>query len=253
MRNMMVIAPALFALVMSAPSNAQSETREEYLARLKDICSVDCLKPRDFRRKARKQRNSDAKDMAIMMDVRAVRRAGEKFELLSADPERNPLVTQAILGSAGINTSGSNGIGGLPGNSRANTTPDLIIIELDEQAFLDFLNAAGWGKSVEQAAKSKRKADDDQIIVEAERDKKVKKPTIGALSKYFSNRRVVVRGTPRLEAAWVGARRDFRRKQVPLQVDNADDLAILPRYDEKGEPIKEDLPWTQSEEAAPAP
>ena len=49
MRNMMAIAPLLFALVMSAPSNAQTETREDYLARLKDICSVDWLKARDFR------------------------------------------------------------------------------------------------------------------------------------------------------------------------------------------------------------
>lgn len=236
MRNVLVLVCGAVALALAAPSHAQNESRDEYLARLKDICSVDCLKPRDFRRKARKQRNSTASDMAIIMDVRAVRRAGDKYELLSNDTERSPLVTQALLGSAGINTSGSNGVGGLPRNSRANTTPDLIIIELDEQAFADILNAVRPSEPSAKTVPGGEEAEDG-IVVEGDREKKVKKPTLAALRTYFSNRRIVVRGKPRLEAAWVGARRDFRRKQVTLEVDNADDLALLPRYDDDGNPI----------------
>ena len=46
-----------------------------------------------------------------------------------------------------------------------------------------------------------------------------------------------MRGTPRLEAVFVGARVDHRRPKLFVAVDNAAKLALLPRYDEKGEPI----------------
>ncbi|MEO0700272.1 MAG: hypothetical protein AAFY81_11245, partial [Pseudomonadota bacterium] len=58
------------------------ETREAYLERLRDVCSVECLKPRDFRRAARKQSKSDKSDMALMMDVRDIRRDEENYLLL---------------------------------------------------------------------------------------------------------------------------------------------------------------------------
>ncbi|MEO0589739.1 MAG: hypothetical protein AAFZ11_04175, partial [Pseudomonadota bacterium] len=77
------------------------------------------------------------------------------------------------------------------------------------------------------------------IIVEGDVDLKQRKPTLAKLSNQFINRRIVVRGTTRLEPTWIGGRRDYRRKQVSLIVDNADDLVVLPRYDEDGNPILE--------------
>ncbi|MEM1196891.1 MAG: hypothetical protein AAGH57_12365, partial [Pseudomonadota bacterium] len=50
-------------------------------------------------------------------------------------------------------------------------------------------------------------------------------------------------GSPRLTPVWVGGRKDYRNKQVTLEVANADDLALLPRFDDEGEPIKDALPW----------
>ena len=86
----------------------------------------------------------------------------------------------------------------------------------------------------------KTRADDAAtggIVVEGERDQEFVEPTLGTLRTYFRNRRVVVRGQPRLETVFIGARRDFRRKQVTLEVGSADNLVLLPRYDENGDPV----------------
>ncbi|MEL6486584.1 MAG: hypothetical protein AAFQ13_05500 [Pseudomonadota bacterium] len=220
------------ALCASAGSPAAAEPYDAYLERLKDVCSVECLKPRDFRRAARKQSPKDESDMAVMMDVRAVRRDGDKYHLLSQDLSLSNLETLAILGGAGIDTSGRTGVGGLPQGGQAPTSPDLIIIELDAQTVADLLRVP-----VGSATPRPLFDANGDIIVESDVENKRRKPTEAGLSNTFINRRIVVRGSTRLEPTWVGGRRDFRRKQVSLVVDNADDLVLLPRYDEDGNPI----------------
>jgi len=213
-------------------SPAAADPYEDYLGRLKDVCTVDCLEPRDFRRKARKRDAADKSDMAVMMDVRDVRRDGEKYLLLSEDLRLSNLETLAVLGGAGIDVSGRTGIGGLPRGSAAPTNPDLIMIELDEQTVADLLRMP-VGSSVPRAQPD----DAADILVEGEAGREKRGPTIAELNNSFINRRIVVRGSTRLQPTWVGGRRDFRRKQVTLEVDNADDLALLPRYDDEGKAI----------------
>ena len=220
------------AVSLTAPAPASAETYQEYLARLRQVCSVDCLQPRDFQRAARRRGSDSDADMALIMDVVAVRRVDDHFELLSMDMQGNPLEELAVLGSAGINTSSHSGIGGLPSARRSGTHPNLIIIEIDEQTLYDILNVAA--PLVEGTIKYD---DDAEIIVEADRERRVAEPSLQTLRSYFRNRRVVVRGQPKLEAVFIGARRDFRRKQVTLVVDDADEIVLLPRYDEDGEPI----------------
>ena len=184
------------AASLTAPlaSPAAAETREAYLERLKVVCEVECLKPRDFRRAARKQRDGEAGELAVMMDVLYVRRAGEKYQLMSADLERSNLETLAILGSAGIDVSG---------------------------------RTAGEGEGAP-----------DKVT-----------PTLASLKSRLLNRRVVVRGNFRLTPVWNGGRLDYRRKQVTLELDNSDDMVVLPRYDEDGEPIADDIPWLEDKAA----
>jgi len=47
----------------------------------------------------------------------------------------------------------------------------------------------------------------------------------------------VVRGMPERLPRLVGARLDYRRSQMTIRIDSADDVVILPRYDEEGNPI----------------
>ena len=191
------------------------------------------MQPREFQLAARKRgsREADA-DMALIMDVRAVRLVGDKYELLSFDLQYSPLEELAVLGSAGVNTSSSTGIGGLPSARRSGNDPNLIIIEMDEQTFYDILNVAT--PLVEGEIK---RSEEEGIVVEADREKEVVEPSLRTLRTYFRNRRVVVRGTPRLEAVYIGGRRDFRRKQVTLEVDSADNIVMLPRYDSEGNAV----------------
>lgn len=260
------------ALALPAAANADApastsagyETREEYLARLREICAVDCLEPRPFQRTARR-RSGRSGEMAVIMDVAFVRRNGERFELFSMDVSSSPLEVVELLGSAGIDTSQSSGVGGLPRGRRGALHPDVIVVSLDAQAFSDILNPvssppAGSAPAPGPQAPTgptpdgptpggqgspapSRTGPDGRIIVdgarEAEAEKEVRKPNLTNLRTYFRNRRIVARGEPQLQAQWIGGRLDRRRKQVTLMVDNADDLVLLPRYDAKGEPILE--------------
>lgn len=218
-------------------SPASAEPYQVYLERLKDICEVECLKPKDLRRKARRQSKKDPSDLAVMMDVAYIRRAGEKYQLLNVDLERSNLETLAILGSAGIDTSGRSGAGGLPRSRSGQLTPDTVVIEVDEQALSDLLNAV----AVDTSANSRGQLEGKDIIVEGEGKPKKIKPTLSSLSGLLLNRRVVVRGAPRLTAVWKGGRLDYRNKQVTLEVANVEDFVLLPRFDESGEPLREDI------------
>ena len=239
---------AAFALlaVSSAPplSASQAETYESYLSRLKDICEVECLQPRDFQRKARKQSSKNKGDMEIIMDVAYVTREGPTYQLHNLDRENSYFDDLQLLGSAGINTSSRNGIGGLPRGRSNPVHPDLIIIEMDEATVRELLglqpvadSETGTGKVRIGSRKS------DGIIVEGETTKDGKKVSQIDFRSLMRGRRVVVRGKPRLQAVWLGARSDRRRKQVTLELSDADDLVLLPRYDDDGKPLKEDLAW----------
>ena len=227
---------SLFATALSVafvPANANLyENRNVYLEQIKDVCSVECLKPREFRKKARKQASKDNADLAVMMDVRSIRRDGDKFVLLSLDLTRSDLETLAVLGAAGIDTSGRTGVGGLPRGDQAGTHPDMIVIEIDAQAVTDLLRAP----AAPVALKSEEGLNGD-IIVESQTERQVDRSMLAGLKTALINRRIVVRGSPRLQPTWVGGRLDYRNKQVTLEVDNADDLVMLPRYDEDGQPI----------------
>ncbi|MEM6493364.1 MAG: hypothetical protein AAF650_03195 [Pseudomonadota bacterium] len=240
-RRFNALAVAVVALAVTAsPSlaNTQAETYEAYLARLSEICAVECLKPKQLRRKARRRSENKGADLAVMMDVAYIRRVGTKAQLLSVDLERSVLEDLAILGSAGIDVSGRTGAGGLPRSRDGNLTPDTVVIELDKQALSDLLNTP-----LPAQVNAKRGDGKPDIIVEGEAEPAPVKPTLAALSGLLLNRRVVVRGSPRLTPVWVGGRKDYRNKQVTLEVANADDLALLPRFDDEGEPIKDALPW----------
>lgn len=233
------LAIPLTASVMAA-SPASAEPYQTYLERLRDICSVECLKPKDLRRKARRQSKKDASDLAVMMDVAYIRRAGEKYQLLNVDLERSNLETLAILGSAGIDTSGRSGAGGLPRSRAGQLTPDTVVIEVDEQALSDLLNAVVVEPIPTEGGRAKT-AEGEDIIVEGDTPPKKIKPTLSSLSGLLLNRRVVVRGAPRLTPVWKGGRLDYRNRQVTLEVANVEDFVLLPRFDEDGKPISEDV------------
>ncbi len=233
---LMTLCAAPLLLVPAPP--AAAESYQSYLSRMRDICAAECLPPREFQRAARRSSRDAEADMAVIMDVRAVRRMGDKFQLLSMDVNGPSLLDQAVLASAGINASSSNGIGGLPRGRTGGTDPNLIIIEIDEEAFFGVLNSATPLTQNSGTTNPSDGADNSgTIIVEGDAERELIQPSLAQLRSYFRGRRVVVRGTPRLEAVLIGARRDFRRKQVTLEVDNADDIVLLPRFDSDGEPI----------------
>lgn len=236
MRVSLSLVCSITALAFTAPTIASAEPYEEYLNRLRDICSVECLQPRQFQRTARKRSTDEEADMALVMDVAEVRRVGRKFELYNIDTQSSPLVETQLLGSAGINTSSSNGVGGLPRGRQTGRHPNVVVIEIDEAAIYDLLNAGSQTSDPGDPGDRTDEPDGD-IVVDADAQRKVIEPTLPNLRAYFRNRRVVVRGQPRLEAVFIGARRDYRRKQVTLQVDNPGFVALLPRYDKNGEPV----------------
>ncbi len=251
------LIPAAFALVavssVSPVSASQGETYDSYLARLKDICEVECLQPRDFQRKARKQGSKYKGDMAIIMDVAYVTRDGPTYQLHNLDRENSYFDDLQLLGSAGINTSSRNGIGGLPRGRSNPVHPDLIVIEMDEAAVRELLGLQRVPDGESNISKVRiGSRTGDGIIVEGETTKDGKKASRIDFRSLMRGRRVVVRGKPRLEAVWIGARLDQRRKQVTLELRDADDLVLLPRYDDDGKPLKEDLAWLASNGRTPS-
>lgn len=233
---------AISATVLITPSSASAESYQQYLERLRDICSVECLEPRPFQIAARK-RSSDAEDdMAVIMDVVEVRAVGDKFELHNIAADSSALVELELLGSAGIDTSFGSGVGGRTRNRVAGRSPEVVVIEIDKQTFADILNTdALLAPSIKSSESGEEGAG---IVVEGDTEQERLQATLPRLRSYFRNRRVVVRGQPRLTPVWVGGRLDRRRKQVTLAIDNADDIALLPEYDDDGnavfvDPLKE--------------
>lgn len=234
MKHARIFLTCVAVSLMAVPAKASSEDREQYLDRLRAVCEADCLQPRQFQRAARKRASSDDNDMAIIMDVAYIRREGSKIELFNMNLERSILEERTILESAGINTSSRNGIGGLPRGRGPASDPNVIIIELDQQSVFDLLNPPSLAT---QETSSTGISSDGEIVVEEQLGRDLNMPTLAALRASLLNRRIVARGKPRLEVGIVGARRDFRRKQVILELSSADDLVMLPRYDDDGNPV----------------
>lgn len=210
------------ALPLTLPSPASAEGREAYLERLRDVCSAECLDERDFIRAARKRDKNDTSDMAAGVFIVDVARWNDKYMLLTQFPPR--------LGLFGFRGAGSF----TPTSYRPVLQPNAMVIELDEATFFDLLNVPVPGsEEAERAALD----ENGNIIVERDRDRKFSKPTLRKLRTAFRNRSIAVRGSVRLEIAFVGGRRDFRRKKVFLEVDNADDIVFLPRIDKDGQAI----------------
>ncbi|UAB77575.1 hypothetical protein INR77_12350 [Erythrobacter sp. SCSIO 43205] len=236
-----MLKPLLFvaatsAFMLLAPASAKAESYQQYLDRLRDICSVDCLEPRRFQIAARKRSSDASGDMALIMDVAEVRAVGDKFELHNIVADSSALVELELFASAGIDTSFGSGVGGRTRNRVAGRSPEVVVIELDKATFTDILNtkdllAPKIGTEAQEAGDGKG------ILVERDGEVEQIEATLPRLRSYFRNRRVVVRGQPRLTPVFVGARLDRRRKQVTLVVDNAEDIALLPEYDENGEAV----------------
>lgn len=226
---------AVSALSLITPSTASAESYQQYLERLRDICSVECLQPRRFQIAARKRSSEATDDMAVIMDVVEVRAVGDKFELHNIAQDSSALVELELLASAGIDTSFGSGVGGRIRNRVAGRSPEVVVIEIDKETFADILNTDAL---LAPAIENSESADKDAgIVVEGDAERKRLEPTLPRLRSYFRNRRVVVRGQPRLAPVWVGARLDRRRKQVTLAIDNAEDIALLPEYDKDGNAV----------------
>ena len=211
---------ALALLGLALP--ASSETRQAYLARLQTICEAQCLQPRELLRTARQRRPSERGEMAGIIDIGYVSKRDTKYLLHQQAPN---LLDMSEL-DFGMPQQGQSPIVNL----------NAIVIEIDEQTVLDLLNTpiavANPGANPGTGAGA-----DADIVVEGDRERERAKPSLEALEAMFRNRRIVVRGEPRLDVAFVGARRDRRRKMLTLVLDNADNVVLLPRYDSDGNPV----------------
>ena len=219
-RSLTLAATLGAAFFSMAPSPASAETYEQYLARLRDVCAVECLEPRDLLNRARDRRESDDGDLAGILDISHVSRAGDMYRLHTEEPRQNFEDLRQL--DFGMRET----------RSRPVTSSSDIIVEMDEQTFLDLFSVP---VSAEERARLEEKG---EIVVEGDREGEARrKPTLQELRNLVEGRRVVVRGQPRMAVLFKGARRDFRRKQLTLELRNADDMVMLPRYDEDGNPI----------------
>jgi hypothetical protein len=217
-RSSFLLAGAMVAaLFASLP--AAAGTREAYLESLRMICAPGCKGPRDLLRSARKEGRGADQDVAAMIDVADVSIWNGKYLLHSS------LADQAFNNALGGRT---------PLFAPPITSPNTIVVEMDEATFFNLLNVP---TPEEQAAMQAEAERSGGIVVERDRRRNLTKPTLATLRSAFRNRRIVVRGQPRLEVPLVGARRDFRRKKLFIELNDAGDLAFLPRYDRNGEPV----------------
>lgn len=218
MRKELILAGTAAAMFTVMPLSAVPETRESYLSRLAAICDAGCMPPRQLLRTARKRGADDQAEIAGILDVAEVTRQDSKYLLHQQSPN---LFDLRELGFD------------LPQYDRIRIeNVNAITIELDEQTARDLLNM-----SATEHAHGAARGPDGGIIVEGDRDRRVSKPSLEALEDMFRNRRIVVRGTPRIEVPFTGARLNRRQTKLTIMVDGAANLVLLPRYDKNGEPI----------------
>lgn len=231
------IALAFVAVSLGAPARPASsepiETREQYFDRLRYVCEADCMQPRELLRTARRNGRGATEDVAGILDVLSVSEWNGKYLLHTGSVNRND--------AGEFVWWGTNRVGQMtPFSFRPVFDPDIVVVELDRQTFFDILRVPvpGTGRSGEPVID-----EDGNIIVSQDRFAKFSKPTLRKLRSAFRNRRIAVRGTPRLDVPFTGGRRDFRRKKLFIEVNNVDNLVLLPRFDKDGNPRPEDLPW----------
>ena len=217
-RSSFLLAGAMVAaLFVSLP--AAAGTRDAYLESLRMICAKGCMEPRELLRSTRKQGRAADQDVAAIIDVADISMWNGKYLLHSG------------IADQAFNT----GLGGrTPLFSPPITSPNTIVVEMDEATLFNLLNLP---TPQEQAAMQAEAERSGGIVVERDRRRNLTRPTLATLRSAFRNRRIVVRGQSRLEVAFVGSRRDFRRPKLFIELDDAGDLAFLPRYDRSGEPI----------------
>lgn len=219
---------ALLALPASAPAQSTPEgaleTRESYLARLRDVCAPGCQQPRDALRSARRQGGRRTGDIAAILDIRNVSRDGDRVRLHTM-AEVNADYFDMQQFDFGMPQT----------DSRPLASANDIIVALDAEAVADlfaFPAVSESAKGGEVAAGA-----EGDIVVEGQRARKTRRPTLAEITNLLRGRRVAVRGQAVLTPVFVGARRDFRRKRLTIELASAEDLVILPRYDDNGEPI----------------
>ncbi|MEQ5788661.1 hypothetical protein J3454_12220 [Erythrobacter sp. NFXS35] len=205
------------SLALPMPAASQ-EDRESYLARMRTICEGGCLQPKQVLRTARKLRPGEEREIAAILDIADVTKHGDKYILLQQTPNLYDM-TEFDFGMPQLDQSRI--------SDRNN-----ISIEMNEQTLFDLLNLPQV--SDEPVARPDLGSG---ITVEGDRNRKFVRPSLATLRVAFRNRRIVVRAMPRLDVAFAGARRDRKNKQLTLMLRNADDLALLPRYDGDGNPI----------------
>ena len=110
--------------------------------------------------------------------------------------------------------------------------PNTVVIEVDRDTFFELLNAPYEANKDREDSES-----EGEIVVTGRLERAFDMPTLKAFRAMFHKRQIVVRGEPRLEIAWNGGRRDYRNKKLFIEIANADDLVVLPRYTKEGEPI----------------
>jgi len=226
---------ALLCAVSAVPSSAFAEPREEYLERLAYICELDCVQPRELVRSARKQARSSDTEVSAILDVFEVSEFNGKYLLHSGSAPIG-------VGFAGF---GNDFLGQrTPRSFRPVLNPNIVVIEMDRETFFDILNVPMPGEPITDGSGQPLIDEAGNIVVSKDRIRKFSKPTLGKLRSAFRNRRIVVRGNLRLEIPFVGARRDFRRKKVFIEVNDADEIALLPRYDRDGNIRLDSLPWS---------
>jgi hypothetical protein len=212
------------AIAFSHPAPVLSETRESYLDRLRYVCAPGCLQPRDALRAARKRSSSDEGDIAALLDIRDVTHRGDRFLLhTEAQVEADYFDMQQF------------DFGMPQTRSRPLASVNDITVEIEASTLADLLALHSQADPGEAKAPTERGEGD--ILVEGERGKAAERPTLHALRALLRGRRIAVRGEAVLTPAWLGARRDHRRKRLAIALAHADDLVILPQYDANGQPI----------------
>jgi len=212
---------AALALV-TVPQAAPAETRAAYLDRMRAICADGCLQPRHLLRTARRLPPDAMPQLSAIVDIGDVAVRGDTYVLLQRAPNLYDM-TELDFGMPHLDQS--------PISDRNN-----IRIEMSEDTLFDLLNLPR-AAAAPPAARMSGAGEEDAILVPGTRDRAFEKPSLAALKAHFRNRRIVVRGQPRLDVVFAGARLDRRHKQLTLMLASADDLVLLPRYDKAGNPV----------------
>lgn len=214
-------AGAVLLAIMPAP--AFSESRDAYLTRLRSVCENGCLQPRQLLRTARKRGSGTQGELAGILDIRHVSRTGGKFYLHTSAPER--LDRWDFPFEFGMSEYKQNAI----------TNTGDIRVEIDKQTMMDLLHEPS---ATEVGAPAVEAGAD--IVVEGLGPRESRRPGLQELHARFFARRIIIRGRPRLETVMVGGKLDRHRRQLTLQLRDADDLVVLPRFDEDGRAVFDD-------------